>query len=146
MGDRVADQDDAVGHARSLSNSVKKLGYETAALSARSIDVEPVAMRPAMANVIARRWSSRVWVGDPTSCEGPSMVMSSPSTVIRAPSAASPPAIPAMRSDSLLRNSPAPRIVVLPRAWVAARQRIGISSIAAATSPCLLYTSDAADE
>jgi hypothetical protein len=26
VGDRVADQDDAVGHARSLSSSVKKLG------------------------------------------------------------------------------------------------------------------------
>src|ERR1035437_887836 len=127
MGDGVADQDDTVGHALTLSNSVKKLGYETAALSARSIDVEPDAISPATANVIASRWSSRAWVGDPTSCEGPSMVMSSPSTVMRAPSAASPLASPAMRSDSLWRNSPAPRIVVLPRAWVAARQRIGIS-------------------
>jgi hypothetical protein len=62
MGDRVADEDDSVGHACSLSSSVKKLGYETAALSARSIEVEPEAMRPATANVIASRWSSRVWV------------------------------------------------------------------------------------
>ena len=46
----------------------------------------------------------------------------------------SPAAIPASRSDSLWRSSPAPRIVVVPRACVAARQRIGISSIAAATS------------
>ncbi len=42
--------------------------------------------------------------------------------------------MPAIRSDSLWRSSPAPRIVVVPRAWVAARHRIGISSIAAATS------------
>jgi hypothetical protein len=55
---RVADQDDTLGHARSLSISVKKLGYETAALSERSIDVEPDAIRPATANVIASRWSS----------------------------------------------------------------------------------------
>ena len=55
MGDRVADQDDSVGHARSLSSSVKKLGYETAALSARSIQVEPDAMRPATAKVMASR-------------------------------------------------------------------------------------------
>src|SRR5664279_303324 len=102
MGDRVADQDDAVGHARSLSNSVKKLGYETAALSARSIDVEPDAITPAMAKVIASRWSSRVSVRDPTSCEGPSMVMSSPSTVMRAPSAVSYTHLRAHETDSYL--------------------------------------------
>jgi hypothetical protein len=51
----MTDQDDSVGHARSLSSSVKKLGYETAALSARSIDVEPDAMRPATAKVMASR-------------------------------------------------------------------------------------------
>ncbi len=62
------------------------------------------------------------------------MARSSPSTDTRAPSAVSPAAIPAIRSDSLWRSSPAPRIVVRPRAWVAARHRIGISSIAAATS------------
>ena len=42
--------------------------------------------------------------------------------------------MPATRSDSLCRSSPAPRIVVVPRARVAARHRTGISSMAAATS------------
>ena len=42
--------------------------------------------------------------------------------------------MPAIRSDSLWRSSPAPRIVVVPAACAAARHRIGISSIAAATS------------
>src|SRR5664280_3185417 len=121
MGDRVADQDDAVGHARSLSSSRKKLGYETAALSARSIVVEPEAMRPATAKVIASRWSSKVRVADPTNGVGPSMTMSSPFTETRAPRARRPLAMPAILSDSLLRSSPAPRMVVLPRAWVAAR-------------------------
>ena len=75
-----------------------------------------------------------VLVAAPTSGVGPVMVMSSPLTETRAPSAVSPAAMPAMRSDSLLRSSPAPRIVVWPRACVAARHRIGISSMAAATS------------
>ena len=47
---------------------------------------------------------------------------------------AGPPPIPAIRSDSLWRSSPAPRMTVVPVATVAARHRIGISSIAAATS------------
>ena len=55
VGDRMTDQDDTVGHARSLSSSEKKQGYETAALPARSIEVEPDAMRPATAKVIASR-------------------------------------------------------------------------------------------
>ena len=44
----------------------------------------------------------------------PRIVMSSPSTSIRAPSALSPAAIPAIRSDSLWRSSPAPRMTVVP--------------------------------
>ena len=59
---------------------------------------------------------------------------SSPSTSTRAPSAVRPAAMPAMRSDSLWRSSPAPRIVVVPRARAAARHSTGISSIAEATS------------
>ena len=59
---------------------------------------------------------------------------SSPSTSMRAPSARRPAATPAIRSDSLWRSSPAPRIVVVPSATAAARHRIGISSMAAATS------------
>ena len=62
------------------------------------------------------------------------MRRSSPSTSTRAPSARRPAAIPAIRSDSLWRSSPAPRMTVVPAAGVAARQRTGISSIAAATS------------
>ncbi len=42
--------------------------------------------------------------------------------------------MPAIRSDSLSRSSPAPRIQVVPSACWPRRQRTGISSIAAATS------------
>ena len=42
--------------------------------------------------------------------------------------------MPAIRSDSLWRSSPAPRMIVVPRASAAARHRTGISSMAAATS------------
>ena len=59
---------------------------------------------------------------------------SSPSTSTRAPRARRPAVTPAIRSDSLWRSSPAPRIVVGPSARAAARHRIGISSMAAATS------------
>ena len=44
----------------------------------------------------------------------PRCAMSSPSTSIRAPSARRPAAIPAIRSDSLWRSSPAPRMTVVP--------------------------------
>ena len=43
--------------------------------------------------------------------------MSSPSTSTSAPRACSPAAIPAIRSDSLWRSSPAPLIRCVPRAW-----------------------------
>ena len=62
------------------------------------------------------------------------MRRSSPSTSIRTPSAVRPAAMPAIRSDSLWRSSPAPRMVVVPRARLAARHRTGISSMASATS------------
>ena len=42
--------------------------------------------------------------------------------------------MPAIRSDSLCRSSPAPRMRVVPVATAAASARIGISSMAAATS------------
>ena len=44
----------------------------------------------------------------------PSIARSSPSTSTSAPRAPSPAATPAIRSDSLWRSSPAPRIVVVP--------------------------------
>ena len=65
----------------------------------------------------------------------PSMSRSSPSTSMTARRGRSArPRSPAIRSDSLWRSSPAPRIVVVPPASAAARHRTGISSIAAATS------------
>ena len=48
-------------------------------------------------------------------CAPPVIRRSSPSTSIRAPSARRPAAIPAIRSDSLWRSSPAPRMTVVPR-------------------------------
>ena len=62
------------------------------------------------------------------------MRRSSPSTAMSTPRARSPSVVPAIRSDALWRSSPAPRMVVVPSAQAAARHRIGISSIAAATS------------
>ena len=101
----------------------------------RSMVVAPVATRPAIAKVIASRWSSRLSVAAPRRRASPSMRRSSPTTSIRAPSARRPAAIPAIRSDSLWRSSPAPRIVGgARRARAAARHRTGISSMAAATS------------
>ena len=100
----------------------------------RSIVVPSVATSPAIAKVIARRWSSRLSVVAPRSAAPPRITRSSPSTLMSAPSAARPAATPAIRSDSLWRSSPAPRIVVVPCARVAARHRTGISSMAAATS------------
>ena len=134
MGDRMADEDDALRHAPTLSSSAKKPGYEIAALPGRRTLVSPLATRPAIANVIASRWSSRLSVAAPSRPARPWIVRSSPSTSIRAPSARSPSAVPAIRSDSLWRSSPAPRMTVVPEACEAARQRIGISSMAAATS------------
>ena len=55
MGHRVADEDDALRHARTPSSSRKKPGYEIAADPARSMTVSPSAMRPATAKVIASR-------------------------------------------------------------------------------------------
>ena len=55
MRDGVADEDDPFGHDRILSSSAKKPGYEMSALAGRPTVVRPVAMRPAMAKVIARR-------------------------------------------------------------------------------------------
>ncbi len=55
MGDRVADEDDALRHARTPSSSLAKPGYETAADPGRRTIVSPVASRPAIANVIASR-------------------------------------------------------------------------------------------
>ena len=75
-------------------------------------------MRPAIAKVIARRWSSRLAVSAPTSGVGrPRWPGRRRRRSTRAPRAVSPAAIPAIRSDSLWRSSPAPRIVVRPRAW-----------------------------
>ena len=96
--------------------------------------VSPEATSPAIANVIASRWSSRLSVAAPRSRVPPWIRRSSPSTSTRAPRARRPAAMPAIRSDSLWRSSPAPRITVVPSAAAAARQRTGISSIAAATS------------
>jgi hypothetical protein len=55
MGDWMADEDDPLRHAPTLSSCVKKPGYEIDALPGRRTDVSPRARRPAMANVIARR-------------------------------------------------------------------------------------------
>ena len=55
VGDRMADEDDALRHARTPSSSRKKPGYETAADPGRRTTVSPSAMRPATANVIASR-------------------------------------------------------------------------------------------
>src|SRR4029077_9449946 len=81
MGHRVADEDDALAHACNLSSSSKKPGYEMAALSGREMTVRPEAMRPAMAKVMARRWSARLSVASPCSTVGPAIRMSSPSTI-----------------------------------------------------------------
>jgi hypothetical protein len=70
----------------------------------------------------------------------PSMTRSSPSIVTRPPSAFKPSATPASRSLSLWRSSPAPRMRVVPFAQIAARQRMGISSMAAATSAAEIPT------
>ena len=51
------------------------------------IVVAPVAIRPAMAKVIASRWSERLSVAAPASGVGPLIAMSSPSTATRAPRA-----------------------------------------------------------
>src|SRR5258705_269413 len=53
MRHRVADQNDTLGHAPTLSRSAKKPGYETAALPGRWTVVSPRARRPAMAKGIA---------------------------------------------------------------------------------------------
>ena len=58
MGDRVADEDDPLRHARTPSSCWKKPGYEIAADAGRRTMVSPSAIRPAIANVIASRWSS----------------------------------------------------------------------------------------
>src|SRR6266536_2564401 len=134
VGHRMPDQHDAPAHTLTRSSSSKKPGYEIVALSGRRTTVSPRAMRPPTANAIARRWSPRLSATAPRRRVRPLIRISSPRTSTSAPSAARPAAIPASRSDSLWRSSPAPRMTVVPRAWVAARQRIGISSMAAATS------------
>ena len=76
-----------------------------------------LATRPAIANVIARpvvveavgrraARARRPWISEVVAVD-----------LDRAPSARRPATIPAIRSDSLWRSSPAPRIVVVPRAW-----------------------------
>ena len=55
MGDGVADEDDSLAHARTLSRSEKNVGYETAALAEPWMAVVPEATRPATANVMTRR-------------------------------------------------------------------------------------------
>src|SRR6185295_17059779 len=120
VGDRMADEYDALGHDATLPRSSKKPGYEIAALAGRSTVVRSAATRPAMAKVIARRWSSRLSTSAPASGRPPRIRRSSPSTSTSAPRARRPSAVPAIRSDSLWRSSPAPRIVVLPVAEAAA--------------------------
>jgi hypothetical protein len=67
MGDGMADEDDPLRHARTFSRSLKKPGYEIEALVGWSTVVSPRARRPATANVIASRWSSRLSVVAPSS-------------------------------------------------------------------------------
>ncbi len=55
VGHRVADEDDALRHARTPSSSRKKPGYEIAADPGRRTMVSPSAMSPATAKVIASR-------------------------------------------------------------------------------------------
>ena len=74
------------------------------------------------------------------------MCRSSPWTSTAAPIAARPAAMPAIRSDSFLRSSLPPRTTVVPRAWVAARQSAGISSIAMATSAAPIWIDSRAAE
>ena len=81
----------------------------------------PVATRPAIAKVIASRWSSRLSVAAPRQAGAARRSAGRRRRRrCRAPSARRPAAIPAIRSDSLWRSSPAPRIVVVPLARVAA--------------------------
>ena len=104
-----------IGHpvAHSLSGAMQQAAFDELGIDARYElwDRTPMALGEAIieirsedflgANVIARRWSSRLSVGAPARRRPPWISRSSPSTSTWAPIAERPAATPAIRSDSL---------------------------------------------
>ena len=106
-----------------------EVGKDVATVSAPSMVVEPLAIRPATAKAIAIRWSPRASRVMPLRSTGPETASPLGNVSTLAPMRRRPPATVSIRSDSFTRSSAQSRKVVVPSHWVARTARTGTSSM-----------------